>query len=313
MNEVTQLLQGIDAGDGAAAAQLLPLVYEELRRLAGQKLAHEKAGQTLDATGLVHEAYLRLVGPGDQERWRGRTHFFAAAAEAMRRILIDNARRKKSQKRGGQQQRVPWHEDIAARPKPTDDVLAIDEALTQLETEDPQAAGLVKLRFYAGLSLEEAAEVLGLARASATASGPMPGPGSGPGWRPSRANEAEVNDQVNRDASRSTMVRPICSEAVAAGEGASQMLTMPSASWIRKSSTRSPSGVTDWALMPGWAGFRSSARMAGTSRCSARTNALLLSARHISPRPIRQCLRNRRKPRYGSVSSKSRRSTSQKR
>ncbi len=145
MNEVTQLLQGIEAGDRAAAAQLLPLVYEELRRLAGQKLAHEKAGQTLDATGLVHEAYLRLVGPGDQERWRGRTHFFAAAAEAMRRILIDNARRKKSQKRGGRQQRVPWHEDIAARPKPTDDVLAIDEALAQLETQDPQAAALVKL------------------------------------------------------------------------------------------------------------------------------------------------------------------------
>src|ERR1022692_4221673 len=129
MSEFTQLLNAIEAGNPQAAAQLLPLVYDELRKLAAQKLTHEKPGQTLDATALVHEAYLRLVGGGDPPRWNDRVHFYAAAAEAMRRILIDNARKKKSEKRGGQQQRVEWHDNIAAPANPTDDLLAIDEAL----------------------------------------------------------------------------------------------------------------------------------------------------------------------------------------
>jgi RNA polymerase sigma factor (TIGR02999 family) len=167
MSEFTHLLNSINSGDPQAAAQLLPLVYDELRQLAAQKLAHEKPGQTLDATALVHEAYLRLAGTGDPPRWNDRVHFYAAAAEAMRRILIDNARKKKSEKRGGQQQRVEWHDDIEAPAKPTDDLLAIDEALTQLAKEDAESAQLVKLRFYAGLSVEEAADVLGVARATA--------------------------------------------------------------------------------------------------------------------------------------------------
>ncbi|MBI1830453.1 MAG: sigma-70 family RNA polymerase sigma factor [Planctomycetes bacterium] len=172
MSEFTQLLNAIDAGDPQAAAQLLPLVYDELRRLAAKKLAQEKPGQTLDATALVHEAYLRLVaGPGcesgEEERlWKNRIHFYAAAAEAMRRILIDNARKKKAEKHGGQQQRIEWHDNIEAPAKPTDDLLAIDEALTLLAAEDAEAAQLVKLRFSAGLSVDEAADVMGLARAS---------------------------------------------------------------------------------------------------------------------------------------------------
>jgi RNA polymerase sigma factor (TIGR02999 family) len=167
MSEFTHLLNAIEAGDPEAAAQLLPLVYDELRRLAAQKLAHEKPGQTLDATALVHEAYLRLAGGGDPPRWKDRTHFYAAAAEAMRRILIDNVRKKKSDKRGGQQQRVAWHDNIEAPAGATDDLLAIDEALTQLAADDAESAQLVKLRFYAGLSVEEAADVMGLARATA--------------------------------------------------------------------------------------------------------------------------------------------------
>jgi RNA polymerase sigma factor (TIGR02999 family) len=173
MSEFTQLLNEIETGNPQAAAQLLPLVYDELRQLAAQKLAGEKPGQTLNATGLVHEAYLRLVASpcresGEQERlWRDRFHFYAAAAEAMRRLLIDNARKKKSEKRGGQQQRVEWHDNIAAPVKPTDDLLAIDEALTRLAEEDAESAQLVKLRFYAGLSVEEAADAMGLARATA--------------------------------------------------------------------------------------------------------------------------------------------------
>src|ERR1700726_3513584 len=124
MSEFKQLLNAIDAGDPQAASQLLPLVYDELRKLAAQKLAHEKPGQTLDATALVHEAYLRLVGRDDPPRWNDRIHFYATAAEAMRRILIDNARKKKSEKRGGQQQRVEWHDNVEALAKPTDDLLA---------------------------------------------------------------------------------------------------------------------------------------------------------------------------------------------
>jgi RNA polymerase sigma factor (TIGR02999 family) len=167
MSEFTHLVNAIAAGNPQAAAQLLPLVYDELRQLAAQKLAHEKPGQTLDATALVHEAYLRLVGAGDALRFAGRSHFYAAAAEAMRRILIDNARKKKAEKRGGQQQRAPWHDNIEAPVKPTDDLLAIDDALTLLAAEDAEAAQLVKLRFYAGLSVDEAADVMGLARATA--------------------------------------------------------------------------------------------------------------------------------------------------
>jgi len=171
VTEITQLLNAIDAGDPQAAAQLLPLVYDELRKLAAQKLAHEKPGQTLDATALVHEAYLKLAAnsgcePGEKV-WNGRTHFYAAAAESMRRILIDSARRKKSEKRGGVKQRVEWHDNIAAPSNPTDDLLAIDEALTLFGEQDAESAQLVKLRFYTGLSVEEAADVMGLARATA--------------------------------------------------------------------------------------------------------------------------------------------------
>jgi RNA polymerase sigma factor (TIGR02999 family) len=167
MAEFTAIVNAAGAGDPQAAAQLLPLVYDQLRQLAAQKLAHEKAGHTLDATGLVHEAYLRLVGSGDPPRYADRIHFYAAAAEAMRRILIDSARRKQSEKRGGRQQRVAWHDNIAAPVAQTDDLLAIDEALMLLAGEDAEAAQLVKLRFYAGLSVEDAADLMGLARATA--------------------------------------------------------------------------------------------------------------------------------------------------
>jgi RNA polymerase sigma factor (TIGR02999 family) len=172
MTDVTHLLEAAAQGDAQAAAQLLPLVYDELRRLAAQKLSHEKPGQTLDATALVHEAYLRLVargpadGRGDEPRWQGRVHFLAAAAEAMRRVLIDNARRKQRQRHGGDRQRVALP-DIPAANQPPDDLLALDEALTRLAAEDPEAAAVVKLRFYAGRSVEEAADALGISRAQA--------------------------------------------------------------------------------------------------------------------------------------------------
>jgi RNA polymerase sigma factor (TIGR02999 family) len=167
MSDFTRLLNAVGAGDPHAADQLLPLVYDELRRLAAHKLAREKPGQTLDATALVHEAYLRLVGSAEPPAFADRVHFYAAAAEAMRRILIDNARKKKSNKAGGGQQRVAWRDNIAAPVQPTEDLLAIDEALTELAARDPESAQLVKLRFYAGLSMDEAAEVLGVARATA--------------------------------------------------------------------------------------------------------------------------------------------------
>ena len=170
MSEVTQILDAIQQGDPQAAGKLLPLVYDELRQLAARKLAGEKPGQTLDATALVHEAYLRLVGTpreGSERVFNGSIHFYAAAAEAMRRILIDNARKKKSDKRGGQQQRVEWHDDLAAPQKSTDDLLAIDEALEKLAEEDAESAQLVKLRFYAGLSVEEAGAAMGMPRATA--------------------------------------------------------------------------------------------------------------------------------------------------
>jgi RNA polymerase sigma factor (TIGR02999 family) len=170
MKEVTHILSGIEAGDPHAAAQLLPLVYDELRRLAAQKLAQEKPGQTLQATALVHEAYLRLVDTDQPQRWDSRRHFFAAAAEAMRRILIDQARHKHSAKGGGALQRVPLDQQaslVATEGKTPEDLLALDEALRLLETDDPIKAHLVKLRFFAGLSLEEAADMLGVSAATA--------------------------------------------------------------------------------------------------------------------------------------------------
>jgi RNA polymerase sigma factor (TIGR02999 family) len=167
MNEVTQLLNAIANGDPDAASQVLPLVYAELRQLAARKLAHEKPGQTLQPTALVHEAYLRLVGDSQGPHWNGRGHFFAAAAEAMRHILVDNARRKRRAKHGGGRQRVPLDDAVPAPPPAADDLLALDEALTRLAAEDPEAAQVVQLRYFAGLSVEDAAESLGMSRATA--------------------------------------------------------------------------------------------------------------------------------------------------
>jgi RNA polymerase sigma factor (TIGR02999 family) len=166
MDDVTRILSAIDQGDPHAAAQLLPLVYDELRRLAAQRLAHEKPGQTFDATALVHEAYLRLVGTESAETWNSRGHFFAACAEAMRRILIDAARRKRRPKHGGDRQRVELDEALAVA-SPREDVLALDEALSRLSQLEPAKAELVKLRYFAGLSLEEAAACLSISPATA--------------------------------------------------------------------------------------------------------------------------------------------------
>jgi RNA polymerase sigma factor (TIGR02999 family) len=165
MSEVTRILQALQQGDPEAASQLLPVVYDELRRLAARQLAGEKPGQTLQATALVHEAYLRLVGTGAEPRWDSRRHFFAAAAEAMRRILVENARRKKRRKRGGDLRRVDLEE--AEAPARSGDLEALDEALNVLAQEDPPKAELVKLRFFAGLSVEEAGRCLGISRATA--------------------------------------------------------------------------------------------------------------------------------------------------
>jgi RNA polymerase sigma factor (TIGR02999 family) len=173
MSEVTRILSAIEQGDPHAAEQLWPLVYNELRRLAAQKLAQEKPGQTLQATALVHEAYLRHVAsPGRQSgesepRWDSRGHFFAAAAEAMRRILIEQARRKGRQKRGSGRPLLPLDLDNVVAPMPAEDLLALDEALTRLATEHPVRARLVQLRFFAGLSNEEAAQVLGISAVTA--------------------------------------------------------------------------------------------------------------------------------------------------
>jgi RNA polymerase sigma factor (TIGR02999 family) len=167
MSDVTRILGAIEHGDPSAAEQLLPLVYEELRKLAGQRLADEKPGQTLEATALVHEAYLRLVGNDAPDHWNSRGHFFAAAAEAMRRILVEAARRKGRQKRGGAWSRRDLAVVDPAIDGPNADVLAVDEALTQLATDHPAHAELVKLRYFAGLTLAEAAAALDMSTATA--------------------------------------------------------------------------------------------------------------------------------------------------
>lgn len=165
MFDVTNILSQIESGDPSAAASLLPLVYDELRRLAAAKLAQEKPGQTLQATALVHEAYVRLVGSETSRTYRDRSHFFASAATAMRRILVDSARAKRSEKRGGVRERKPL-EDVAA-PTPDDELLALHEALDQLAAEDPLKAQLVELRYFAGLTGDQAAEVMGISPSSA--------------------------------------------------------------------------------------------------------------------------------------------------
>ena len=168
MDDLTRILGAIERGDAVSAEELLPLVYDELRRLAAQKLSREQAGQTLDPTALVHEAYLKLLGPaGANVGWDGRAHFFAAAAEAMRRILIDNARRKAAVRHGGGQKRVELDDALLAIHGPSDDLLALDEALEKLAAEDKAKADLVKLHYFAGLGLEEAATALGMSRATA--------------------------------------------------------------------------------------------------------------------------------------------------
>jgi RNA polymerase sigma factor (TIGR02999 family) len=167
MTEVTQLLNAMDGGDPQAAAQLLPLVYDELRRLAAARLAAEPSGNTLQPTALVHEAYLRLVGTPEGDRWDHRGHFFAAAAEAIRRILIDQARQKATARHSAGRQRQPLDPDAAASPQPREDLLALDEALDKLAAEDPLKANLVKLRYFVGMSLAEAAAALGLSERTA--------------------------------------------------------------------------------------------------------------------------------------------------
>ncbi len=167
MSEVTRILSAIEAGDTRAADELLPMVYDELRKLAAYKLAHEKPGQTLQATALVHEAYLRLVDAATVQPWRSRGHFFAAAAEAMRRILVEQARHKKSTRAGGQCQRVELHEEHAAALGRNIDLIALDEALDRLAAQDRRQAELVNLRFFAGMTMREAAAALGIAESTA--------------------------------------------------------------------------------------------------------------------------------------------------
>jgi RNA polymerase sigma factor (TIGR02999 family) len=167
MSEVTRILSAIDQGDPRAAELLLPLVYEELRKLASQRLALEKPGQTLQATALVHDAYIRLVDFEKVQHWNSRGHFFAAAAEAMRRILVENARHKNADKRGGQHRRVAIEATELAAEQRDEKLLALDEALARLEKHDPVKARLVNLRWFAGLSIKEAAELLGVSTATA--------------------------------------------------------------------------------------------------------------------------------------------------
>jgi RNA polymerase sigma factor (TIGR02999 family) len=167
MSDVTRILAAIDAGDAQAAGQLLPLVYDELRKLAADRLAQEAPGNTLDATALVHEAYVRLVGPADADRWDNRAHFFAAAATAMRRILIDRARQKQRLRHGGGRRRQELHPDLAAAPEPDEQLLALDAALAQLAVKDPVKARLVELRYFAGLTGDQAAQILGISPSAA--------------------------------------------------------------------------------------------------------------------------------------------------
>jgi RNA polymerase sigma factor (TIGR02999 family) len=162
MTEVTRILSAIEAGDSQAADQLLPLVYSELRKLAAQKLAQEKPGQTLEATALVHDAYIRLVDSDKAQHWKSRGHFFGAAAQAMRRILIENARRKKRIKHGGGRDRQELAASQIAAPQISDDLLQLDAALDRLDEQDHEAAELVKLRYFAGLTIAQAAEILGV-------------------------------------------------------------------------------------------------------------------------------------------------------
>jgi RNA polymerase sigma factor (TIGR02999 family) len=167
VNEVTRILSSIEQGDPSAAEQLLPLLYQELRRLAAQKLAQERPGQTLQATALVHEAYLRLVDGAETRHWNSRGHFFAAAAEAMRRILVERARRKKRRKHGGDLNRVDIDSPDLTYQSSGEDILAINDALEQLDADNPDAARLVRLRYFAGLSVEEAARAAGIPRSTA--------------------------------------------------------------------------------------------------------------------------------------------------
>jgi len=171
MHETTRLLSAIEYGDGQAAEQLLPLIYDELHRLAAELVARERPGQTLEATALVNEAYIRLVEPMQTQHWHGRAHFFAAAAEAMRRILVEHARRRRAGKYGGGWHRIPL-DDVQVTDRQhdgnqADDILAVDETLERFAGEDPVKAELVKLRYFAGLSVEEAAGVLGISRTTA--------------------------------------------------------------------------------------------------------------------------------------------------
>jgi RNA polymerase sigma factor (TIGR02999 family) len=162
MSDVTRILSAIEGGDAQAAERLLPLVYEELRKLAAQKMAQENPGQTLQATALVHDAYIRLVDVDKAQHWNSRGHFFAAAAEAIRRILVENARRKERLKHGGGISRQELHESEIAAPADSNDLLALDEALEQLQQRDPTAAELIKLRYFAGLTMPLAAEAMGI-------------------------------------------------------------------------------------------------------------------------------------------------------
>ena len=167
MSEVTRILSAIEQGDAHAAAQLFPLVYEELRNLAAQRLAQEKPGQTLQATALVHEVYLRMVDVDTPQSWNGRKHFFAAAAEAMRRILVESARRKRRRKHGGGRQRQELHPDLVATHETDEAILAVDAALAKLAERDALKARLIELRYFAGLTGDQAAEILGISPSSA--------------------------------------------------------------------------------------------------------------------------------------------------
>lgn len=167
MSDVTRILSAINGGDPRAAEQLLPLVYDELRKLAGSRMAAEPPGHTLNATALVHEAYLRLVGGDEPQDWNGRGHFFAAAAEAMRRILVESARRKARARHGGGRQRLDLDQLAVSADGPADDLVALDDALSRLEAEEPEVAAVVKLRYFAGLTAQDAAAALGLSKRTA--------------------------------------------------------------------------------------------------------------------------------------------------